>query len=69
MLVMTQKVDDSIYIVDRVTGEYVRVTVCEIDRNKVRIGFHGDRARYAIFRKSLMADAVKKGEIPNGDYE
>lgn len=62
MLVLSRKVGERIYI-----GDDITVTILDIDRGKIRLGFDAPRA-VPIFRTELVkSDPSEKAEPKQGE--
>jgi carbon storage regulator CsrA len=53
MLVLTREIGETIVVVDRATGEKIKVTITRIKENEARIGFDCDKTKYNIYREEL----------------
>jgi carbon storage regulator CsrA len=53
MLVLTRLKDESIVVIIP-GGQEIRITIVDIERGKVKIGFEGDRQTFSIFRSELL---------------
>ena len=53
MLVLTREVGEVIVVVDRETGEKIRITLTRIKEGEARIGFECDKNKFNIYRQEL----------------
>lgn len=53
MLVLTREIGETIVIVDRVTGEKIKVIITKVSKNEARLGLECDKTKYNIYREEL----------------
>lgn len=53
MLVLTREIGEVVIIVDRDTGEKIKIILTRIKEGEARVGFECDKTKYNIYRQEL----------------